>query len=389
MTVHNVRMIAESDDVFSGTEELIDAARNGRMLLLVDDEDREKEGVLFVPAQMATPDAVNFMARHGRGLICLALEQERADQLGLAMMTQRNASRRQDAFTVSIEARTGVTTGISAADRARTIAVAIDSNVGAEAIVSPGHVFPLVSRPGGVLVRAGCTEAAVDLSRLAGLNSSGVICKIMAEDGTMARLNDLVTFARTHNMKIGTIRDLIAYRCRHDRQIERRSETRFVSRWGGEWRSMTFCNKVAGTETTALVKGAIASDRPTLVRMHRFSAYADSFGDVAARRDLLSRSMEIIGEAGSGVLIIVNGPMPDLPTPPLKLHLVGSNDAEPELAELRDYGVGVQVLIELGVRDVLLLSNSHQSPIALSGYGLSIVGQRDIDVPPLPQAVSQ
>src|SRR3954468_24735148 len=217
-------------EVLVGPEEIINEARNGRMFILVDDEDRENEGDLVIPAQMATPDAVNFMARHGRGLICLALTKDRADHLGLEPMARTNRSRNETAFTVSIEAKEGITTGISAADRARTIAVAIDATYGPEAIVSPGHVFPLIARPGGVLVRAGHTEAAVDVSRLAGLNPSGVICEIMSEDGTMARLGDLIDFARAHGLKIGTIRDLIAYRRRHDHNVEKVTETNFESR---------------------------------------------------------------------------------------------------------------------------------------------------------------
>src|ERR1044071_7202178 len=221
--------------VLVGTEAIIDEARNGRMFILVDDEGRENEGDLIVPAQMATPDAINFMARHGRGLICLALTKERADQLGLEPMTRTNRSRNETAFTVSIEAKEGITTGISAADRARTIAVAIDAANGPEAIVSPGHVFPVVARPGGVLVRAGHTEAAVDVSRLAGLNPSGVMCEIMRDDGSMARLDDLMDFARTHGLKIGTIRDLIAYRLKKDHLVERRASTQFTARSGAEW----------------------------------------------------------------------------------------------------------------------------------------------------------
>src|ERR671913_1393743 len=218
-------------DVLVGAETIIDEARNGRMYILVDDDDRENEGDLIIPAQMATPDAINFMARHGRGLICLALGKDRVDALGLQPMTRNNRTSMETAFTVSIEAREGVTTGISAADRARTIAVAIDASNGPDAIVSPGHVFPLVARPGGVLVRAGHTEAAVDVARLAGLNPSGVICEIMNDDGTMARMDSLIEFARSHKLKIGTIRDLIAYRRKHDHLVEQTGEAAFESQW--------------------------------------------------------------------------------------------------------------------------------------------------------------
>ena len=237
-------------EVLVGAEAIIDEARNGRMFILVDDDDRENEGDLVIPAQMATPDAINFMARHGRGLICLALGKERVDQLGLEPMARINATRMETAFTVSIEARDGVTTGISAADRARTIAVAIDAANGADAIVSPGHVFPLVARPGGVLVRAGHTEAAVDVARLAGLNPSGVICEIMREDGTMARLDDLMEFAKLHGLKIGTIRDLIAYRLKKDHMVERVSETRFAA--PGSLSRATDLRSGKGVESTAL-----------------------------------------------------------------------------------------------------------------------------------------
>src|SRR6187455_2625905 len=251
-----------------GAETIIDEARNGRMFILVDDDDRENEGDLVIPAQMATPDAINFMARHGRGLICLALTKARADALKLQPMTSDNRTRMETAFTVSIEAKEGVTTGISAADRARTIAVAIDSANGPADLVSPGHVFPLVARPGGVLVRAGHTEAAVDVARLAGLNPSGVICEIMSEDGSMARMDDLFAFAQLHGLRIGTIRDLIAYRLRKDRLVEQTAEARFESRWGGTWTARTFLNKASGVEQIALVKGHVDPAKPTLVRMH-------------------------------------------------------------------------------------------------------------------------
>jgi 3,4-dihydroxy-2-butanone 4-phosphate synthase len=230
----------------SSPEELIDEARNGRMFILVDDEERENEGDLVIPAQMATPDAINFMATHGRGLVCLALTRERVDQLGLELMSRHNGTRHETAFTTSIEAKDGVTTGISAADRARTVSVAIDASKGPEHIVTPGHVFPLVAREGGVLIRAGHTEAAVDVARLAGLNPSGVICEIMREDGTMARMDDLVAFAQRHGLKIGTIRDLIAYRLKKDHLVEQTAETRFESVWGGTWTAKAFLNKAWG-----------------------------------------------------------------------------------------------------------------------------------------------
>ena len=361
----------------SAPEELIDEARNGRMFILVDDEDRENEGDLVIPAQMATPDAINFMARFGRGLICLALTKERVDQLGLDLMSRNNGTRHETAFTISIEAKEGVTTGISAADRARTVSVAIDASKGSEAIVSPGHVFPLVARDGGVLVRTGHTEAAVDVARLAGLNPSGVICEIMKDDGTMARLDDLVAFAQFHNLKIGTIRDLIAYRRRHDHLVEKRAEARFTSDWGGEWTALTFWNKATESEQVALVKGKIDPSKPTLVRMHAMSPFTDIFGEGGSRGGLLRRSMEIIGEEGAGVVVVINKPRPDQFSVALQAK---AGTLEPkDMDELRDYGVGATILTELGVQDMILLTNTHHTLIGLDGYGLSIVGERAID----------
>jgi 3,4-dihydroxy 2-butanone 4-phosphate synthase / GTP cyclohydrolase II len=361
----------------SSPEELIDEARNGRMFILVDDEDRENEGDLIIPAQMATPDAINFMARFGRGLICLALTRDRVDQLGLDLMSRNNGTRHETAFTISIEAKEGVTTGISAADRARTVSVAIDASKGPEAIVSPGHVFPLVARDGGVLVRTGHTEAAVDVARLAGLNPSGVICEIMKDDGTMARLDDLVAFAQFHNLKIGTIRDLIAYRRRHDHLVEKRAEARFISDWGGEWTALTFWNKATESEQVALVKGKIDPSRPTLVRMHAMSPFSDIFGEGGGRGGLLRRSMEIIGAEGAGVVVVINKPRPDQFSVALQAK-AGTLEAK-DMDELRDYGVGATILTELGVQDMVLLTNTHHTLIGLDGYGLSIVGERAID----------
>jgi 3,4-dihydroxy 2-butanone 4-phosphate synthase/GTP cyclohydrolase II len=361
----------------SSPEELIDEARNGRMFILVDDEDRENEGDLVIPAQMATPDAINFMARFGRGLICLAMTKDRVDQLGLDLMSRNNGTRHETAFTVSIEAREGVTTGISAADRARTISVAIDASKDRHAIVTPGHVFPLVARDGGVLVRTGHTEAAVDVARLAGLNPSGVICEIMKDDGTMARMDDLVSFAQFHNLKIGTIRDLIAYRRRHDHLVEKRAEARFESDWGGEWTALTFWNKATESEQVALVKGRIDPSKPTLVRMHALSPFSDIFGEGGSRGGLLRRSMEIIGEEGAGVVVVINKPRPDQFS--LALEAKAGTRQPKDMDELRDYGVGATILTELGVQDMVLLTNTHHTLVGLDGYGLSIVGERAID----------
>ncbi|MEA3030982.1 MAG: 3,4-dihydroxy 2-butanone 4-phosphate synthase / cyclohydrolase [Sphingomonadales bacterium] len=365
-----------SEGVMASAEQIIDEARNGRMFILVDDEDRENEGDLIIPAQMATPDAINFMARHGRGLICLALTKERVDQLGLQPMSRTNGARLETAFTTSIEAKEGVTTGISAADRARTVSVAIDAAKGAEHIVSPGHVFPLVARDGGVLVRAGHTEAAVDVARLAGLNPSGVICEILREDGTMARMDDLFPFAQLHGLRIGTIRDLIAYRLRKDRLVEQTAEARFESRWGGSWTARTFLNKASGVEQIALVKGHVDPGKPTLVRMHALSIVPDVFAEEGKRGGLLEGAMKAIAAEGAGVIVVINRPMPDAMSQSLRVRSgeVAASDSE----QLRDYGVGAQILAELGVHDMVLLTNSHHTPVALGGYGLAIVGERPI-----------
>lgn len=361
----------------SSPEEIIDEARNGRMFILVDDEDRENEGDLVIPAQMATPEKINFMARHGRGLICLAMTRTRVEELGLDLMSRNNGTRHETAFTVSIEAREGVTTGISAADRARTIAVATDSAKGRADIVTPGHVFPLVARDGGVLVRAGHTEAAVDVSRLAGLNPSGVICEIMNEDGTMARMDDLVTFAQFHNLKIGTIRDLIAYRRRYDHLVSLVSETRFTSRWGGEWAVRAYRNTATGTEQIALVKGRLDVTQPVLVRMHALSPFADVFGEDGDRSRMLQRSMEMIAKEGSGVIVIINRQRADGFTTAVRRH--AGEQVEVPMEELRDYGVGAMILAELGVHDMILLTNTHHTLVGLDGYGLSIVAERRIE----------
>ena len=367
--------------MISSVVDIVEEARNGRMFILVDDEDRENEGDLIIPAQMATPAAINFMATHGRGLICLALARQRVEQLGIDLMSSQNRTRHETAFTISIEAREGVTTGISAADRARTIAVAIDGGKGANDIVTPGHVFPLVARDGGVLVRAGHTEASVDISRLAGLNASAVICEIMNEDGTMSRMDDLISFARKHDLKVGTIRDLIAYRREHDHLIERRSERQFSSRWGDDWRAICFYNKATREETLALVKGEINPAKPTLVRMQLLSIFPDVFAETGERDSLVQRSMETIAREGSGVLVLINRPVPDFVS--RAMRIAGAEKAErsasAESPEQRDYGNGAQILSELGVRDMVLLTNNSRSLVALEGYGLSIVGERPIE----------
>lgn len=348
-----------------GIEEIIDEARNGRMYILVDDEDRENEGDLIIPAQMATPAAVNFMATHGRGLICLALDKARVDQLGLDPMSRNNKESMQTAFTVSIEAKEGVTTGISAADRSRTISVAIDASKGADDIVTPGHVFPLMARDGGALVRAGHTEAAVDISRLAGLNPSGVICEIMNEDGTMARLDDLITFARQHGLKIGTIRDLIAYRMRNDHLVERLGESAFESDFGGQWRLITYRDRVANDEAYVLQKGHVIDGEPTLARVHPISVFDDVLGAPGPRQNTLQRAMSVIGDHGSGVIVILTS-------------RVGTGGEWTKDEEIRNIGIGSQILADLGVHEMVLLSNSRPDLVALEGYGITITDFQNI-----------
>lgn len=359
-------------------EEIIDEARNGRMFILVDDEDRENEGDLIIPAQMATPDAVNFMARHGRGLICLAMTQQRVDQLGLELMSRNNGTQFETAFTVSIEAREGVTTGISAADRARTIATAIDASKGRDDIVTPGHVFPLLAREGGVLVRAGHTEAAVDVARLAGLNPSGVICEILKDDGEMARLDDLIPFAQQHQLKIGTIRDLIAYRRRHDHLVERRAEMMFNSRWGADWRIISYRNRITGGEVVALVKGQIDPAEPVMVRMHVHSPMADLFAEQDDRSGLLGRAMTKIGEQGSGVVVVLSSTAPDLVACIIRARKTGREESGARTIAVREYGIGAQVLTDLGIHRIALLSNSDTSYVGLDGYGIEIVDQESL-----------
>src|SRR5215210_2171620 len=359
-----------------GAEAIIDEARNGRMFILVDDADREDEGDLVIPAQMATPDAINFMARHGRGLICLALSKDRADQLGLEPMARTNRSRNETAFTVSIEAKEGITTGISAADRARTVAVAIESANDADALVSPGHVFPLVARPGGVLVRAGHTEAAVDVARLAGLNPSGVICEVMREDGTMARLDDLMEFAKLHGLKIGTIRDLIAYRLKKDHMVSQVAETRFVSKSGANWTAQVFRDKASGEEQLALVHGGIDPSRPTLIRMHSIDLFADVLGEASERAGLLHGAMAMIEAEGAGVVVALHAAAPGSLS--LATDLRSGKAPEGGGPALRAYGIGAQILAALGIHDMILLSNTRHAPVGLSAYGLAIVEERCI-----------
>ncbi|MFA4951434.1 3,4-dihydroxy-2-butanone-4-phosphate synthase [Brevundimonas sp.] len=365
-----------NDSPISPIEDILEDARNGRPYILVDAEDRENEGDVIIPAQFATPDQINFMARHARGLICLAITSDRARQLRLPPMAADNRTSMGTAFTVSIEAREGVTTGISAADRARTVQVASDPTKGADDIVSPGHVFPLVARDGGVLVRTGHTEAAVDISRMAGLTPAGVICEVMNDDGSMARMPDLVAFAQLHGLKIGTIADLIAYRRRTERYVERVMDTPFDSVHGGPFRLMLYRNTIEGAEHIALVKGKVEAGKPTLVRMHQVDFAADILGHVEARQDYVPQALKAISDHdGAGVTVFLRDP---------DLHGLAerlSGVPRPQAADrsLKNYGVGAQILLDLGVRDMIVMSSTRPNPTALEGYGLRIVGWRGMD----------
>ena len=371
------RLAEEDRHALATPEEIIEEARRGRMFILSDDEDRENEGDLIVPAQFATSDAINFMAKHGRGLICLAMERQKIERLGLPMMSQQNGTRHQTAFTVSIEAREGVTTGISAADRAHTIQTAIAPDAGPQNIVTPGHVFPLMARDGGVLARAGHTEAAVDLARMAGLIPAGVICEIMNEDGTMARMPDLVKFAQFHNLKIGTVADLIAYRRRTETIIERTLTAPFKSAHGGEFTLHIYVNKAAYAEHVALVKGDLKKPgEPPLVRMHALNVLEDVLGDRShGHGGELQASMRMIAEAGRGVIVLLREAQAASLSEKMEAQL---KNMAPE-KQLRDYGVGAQILLDLGVREMVLLSNSHKTIVGLDGYGLSVVGQKPLN----------
>jgi 3,4-dihydroxy 2-butanone 4-phosphate synthase/GTP cyclohydrolase II len=368
----NVEVVRTSYAEFlSPAEELIEEARRGCMFILVDDEDRENEGDLVIPAQFATPDAINFMARFARGLICLTMTRARVEQLGLPLMAQSNGTRHQTAFTVSIEARDGVTTGISAADRARTVAVAINPELGREHIVTPGHVFPLVARDGGVLVRAGHTEAAVDFARLAGLNPSGVICEIMNDDGTMARMPDLVAFAQRHNLKLGTIADLIAHRRRTERLVKREEEGQ-IEGVGGSWRVIVYASTLDHGEHLALVKGDLSRPEPTLVRMHAASMLRDL---VAGRaEDELHAAMKAIAAEGRGVVVLLR----DWRADGLSQAIRARREKRATAPELRDYGIGAQILADLGLRDIIRLSDNPRPVVGLEGYGLTVVETRPI-----------
>ena len=358
----------------SPIEEAIEDFRNGRMIVLVDDEERENEGDLVIPAQMATPENINFMARYGRGLICLAITPERCRELGLELMPKRNESRHDTAFTVSIEAREGITTGISASDRSRTIMTAIDPASGHNDITSPGHVFPLMARDGGVLVRAGHTEAGVDMARLAGLNPSAVICEIMNDDGSMARMSDLEAFAQRHAVKVASISDLISYRLRNDIFVKRVEESDLTTRYGGTFKMYIYANTVDFAEHIVLVKGEIKGTEPVLVRVHEFNPLDDVLGDQSSGQEgKLQAAMRIVGEREHGVVIIIREPQQSRVSELVRARLFGN-----EATGLRDYGVGAQILLDLGVREMILLHNTEWTIVGLDGYGLKVVGQLPI-----------
>ena len=371
--LHDKFVTTELSKYLSSAEDLIEEARNGRMFILVDDEDRENEGDLIVPAQFATPAAINFMARYARGLICLAMTSARVEKLGLPLMSQQNGTRHQTAFTVSIEAREGVTTGISAADRALTIARAINPNSTRDDITTPGHVFPLLAREGGSLVRAGHTEAATDIARKAGLTPAAVICEIMNDDGTMARLPDLVTFAQHHNLKLGTIADLIAHRRLTERLVRKVEESPYKHPAGGDWRAVVFANTVEYQEHLALVKGDVTGDEPVMVRMHAVDLLDDMTG--SPHWIALHNAMHMIGKAGRGVLVLIREHRSTALAE--RVRLLGAGGERPQRV-LRDYGIGAQILLDLGIKNMILLTNRRRTVVGLEGYGLNIVEQRPI-----------
>ncbi|MCK4838104.1 MAG: bifunctional 3,4-dihydroxy-2-butanone-4-phosphate synthase/GTP cyclohydrolase II [Desulfobulbaceae bacterium] len=376
-------------------EEAIEDIRAGKMVILVDDEDRENEGDLCMAAQMVTPDAVNFMATHGRGLICLTLIPEQIDKLQLPMMVRDNKSPFETAFTVSIESRKGVTTGISAADRAQTIQTAVRLDVKAEDIVSPGHIFPLRARQGGVLVRTGQTEGSVDLARLAGLRPSGVICEIMNEDGTMSRMPDLKEFAKKHDLKVCTIADLVAYRLQKDTLVQRAAETRLPTRYGGEFTAIVYTNDVDAYEHLALVKGDIDPESEVLVRVHSECLTGDVFGSM--RCDCggqLHAAMKMVEKEGKGVILYMHqegrgiGLVNKLKAYALQDEGMDTVEANKKLgfkADLRDYGIGAQILRDLGVRKMKLITNNPKKIVGLEGYGLEVTGRMSVEIEPDPE----
>ena len=372
--IRNEVMTPPSRTGLSTIDEVIADAKAGKLFILVDDEDRENEGDLCVVGEYATAESINFMAKYGRGLICLALTRLRTEQLGLTMMERRNESRHETAFTISIEAREGVTTGISAADRALTIKTAIDPASGERDITTPGHIFPLVARDGGTLVRAGHTEAVVDISRACGSKMpSGVICEIMKDDGEMARLPDLIDFAKKRDLKIASIADLIAWRRQNESLVQRTVETAITTRVGGDWRMVIYANIVSNIEHIVLVKGDISSGDPVLVRMHALDLMADLLGEVSDKRagDELTTAMAAISQVGRGVVVVLRESIAASlsSTVSQKLNFTGDTTTN---RDLRDYGVGAQILTDLGIRKMILLSDTRPNVVSLDGYDLEI-----------------
>jgi 3,4-dihydroxy 2-butanone 4-phosphate synthase / GTP cyclohydrolase II len=364
-------------EYLSPIEEIIEVAKSGRMFILIDDESRENEGDLVIPAQHCDPGKVNFMAKHGRGLICLALTRQRVEQLGLPLMAHGNESRLSTAFTVSIEAREGITTGISAADRARTVQVAIDPGSTRADLATPGHIFPVMARDGGVLVRAGHTEAAVDIARLAGFSPAGVICEIMNDDGTMARLPDLVAFAQRHNLKVAKIADLISYRLSCDKLVERDIASTLHTRFAGDFRLQVYTNVLTGVEHIALVKGDLEAPGPVLVRVHALNVLQDVLGENSdGRAGILQAAMSEIHAAGRGVVVLIREPSPTSISDRIKARL---GHPSPGVPPLRDYGIGAQILKDLGIKDMILLSQSERPIIGLEGYGIRVVEHRHLE----------
>ena len=383
----------------SRIDEVIEDIRAGKMIILVDDEDRENEGDLCMAAEAVTPEAINFMAKYGRGLICLTLDRSQVKRLNLPMMVEKNKSPFETGFTVSIEARTGVTTGISAADRARTIQVAVDPDSKADDLVSPGHIFPLRARRGGVLERTGQTEGSVDLARLAGMMPAGVICEIMKDDGTMARMPDLEEFAAEHNLKIATIADLVAYRLRRDTLVHRAVEARLPSHFGGEFKAIVYANDVDKHEHLALVKGEIDPDKEIMVRVHSECLTGDVFGsdrcDCGAQ---LQEAMRMVSEAGTGVILYMRQEGRGIGLiNKLKAYVLQDKDgldtvdANLELGfkpDLRDYGIGAQILRDLGVRKMCLLTNNPKKIVGLEGYDLEVTRRQPIEIKPVAENIS-
>ena len=367
-------MMPPSRTGLSTIDEVIADAKTGKLFILVDDEDRENEGDLCVIGEYATAESINFMAKYGRGLICLALTRLRTEQLGLTMMERRNESRHETAFTISIEAREGVTTGISAADRALTIKTAINPASGERDITTPGHIFPLVARDGGTLVRAGHTEAVVDISRACGSEMpSGVICEIMKDDGEMARLPDLIEFANERDLKIASIADLIAWRRRNESLVQRTVENSITTRVGGEWRMVIYANTVSNIEHIVLVKGDISSGDPVLVRMHALDLMADLLGEVSDKRagDELATAMAAIARVGRGVVVVLRESIAASLSSTVSQNLNFTSDTTAN-RDLRDYGVGAQILTDLGIRKMIVLSDTRPNVVSLEGYDLEI-----------------